>query len=143
MTLLSWAQHPSGFLTALVLASPSLLHIPPNSHTNLPLTVKCSRPQWDADLRLAPERDVYEEGEEVTLSCPEGSLLPFQQAKCAWRPRAVPKGEHKGTWTQKNELGKWVLIQSPTKCISKWGDRRCLAWSPVALRLLWCQGTAR
>ncbi|XP_038026424.1 uncharacterized protein [Anas platyrhynchos] len=90
--------------------------------------VKCSRPQWDADLRLAPERDVYEEGEEVTLSCPEGSLLPFQQAKCAWRPRAVPKGEHKGTWTQKNELGKWVLIQSPTMCISTcqkpWRDPR-------------------
>ncbi|XP_068524128.1 uncharacterized protein [Anas acuta] len=80
--------------------------------------VKCSRPQWDADIRLAPERDVYEEGEEVTLSCPEGSLLPFQQAKCAWRPRAVPKGEHQGTWIQKNELGKWVPIQSPTMCIS-------------------------
>ncbi|XP_068524136.1 uncharacterized protein [Anas acuta] len=80
--------------------------------------VQCSRPQWDPDLRLAPERDVYEEGEEVTLSCPEGSLLPFQQAKCAWRPRAVATGEHKGTWTQKNESGKWVLIQSPTTCIS-------------------------
>eukprot|EP00075_Anas_platyrhynchos_P012803 XP_027302056.1 receptor-type tyrosine-protein phosphatase kappa isoform X3 [Anas platyrhynchos] len=91
-------------------------------------TVKCSRPQWDPDLHLAPERDVYEEGEEVTLSCPEGSLFPFQQAKCAWRPRAVPNGEHKGTWTQKNESGKWVLIQSPTTCIrtcqKPWWDPR-------------------
>eukprot|EP00075_Anas_platyrhynchos_P012802 XP_027302055.1 receptor-type tyrosine-protein phosphatase kappa isoform X2 [Anas platyrhynchos] len=90
--------------------------------------VKCSRPQWDPDLHLAPERDVYEEGEEVTLSCPEGSLFPFQQAKCAWRPRAVPNGEHKGTWTQKNESGKWVLIQSPTTCIrtcqKPWWDPR-------------------
>ncbi|KAM9167335.1 receptor-type tyrosine-protein phosphatase kappa-like isoform 2-T2 [Mergus octosetaceus] len=90
--------------------------------------VKCSRPPWDPDLHLAPEQDVYEEGEEVTLSCPEGSLLPFQQAKCAWRPRAVATGEHKGTWTRKNKWGQWVLIQSPIKCIrtcqKPWWDTR-------------------
>eukprot|EP00075_Anas_platyrhynchos_P012804 XP_027302057.1 uncharacterized protein LOC113840127 [Anas platyrhynchos] len=90
--------------------------------------VKCSRPQWDADLRLAPERKVYNEGEEVTLSCPEGFQPPFQQAKCAWIPQAVATGEHKGTWTQKNELGQWVPIQSPTKCIrtcqKPWWDPR-------------------
>uniref|UniRef100_A0A8B9UFZ6 Fibronectin type-III domain-containing protein n=1 Tax=Anas zonorhyncha TaxID=75864 RepID=A0A8B9UFZ6_9AVES len=90
--------------------------------------VKCSRPQWDADIRLAPERKVYNEGEEVTLSCPEGFQPPFQQAKCAWIPQAVATGEHKGTWTQKNELGQWVPIQSPTKCIrtcqKPWRDPR-------------------
>lgn len=97
----------------------------------------------DADIRLAPERNVYKEGEEVRLSCPEGFQPPFQQAKCAWIPQPVATGEHKGTWTQKNESGQWVPIQNPTTCISKWGDRRCLTFSSVALRLLWCQGTAR
>uniref|UniRef100_A0A8B9ZDF7 Complement factor H n=1 Tax=Anas platyrhynchos TaxID=8839 RepID=A0A8B9ZDF7_ANAPL len=86
-----------------------------------------SSPRPLSALTLPPQH-VYEEGEEVTLSCPEGSLLPFQQAKCAWRPRAVPQGEHKGTWTQKNESGKWVPIQSPTKCIrtcqKPWWDPR-------------------
>ncbi|XP_040396222.1 uncharacterized protein LOC121061441 [Cygnus olor] len=78
--------------------------------------VKCSRPQWDPDLRLIPEQDVYEEEEEVKLSCPEGSQPPFQQAKCAWRAQAVATGEHKGTWTQRNNLGRWVRIAGPMKC---------------------------
>lgn len=79
----------------------------------------------------------------MRLSCPEGFQPPFQQAKCAWIPQPVATGEHKGTWTQKNESGQWVPIQRSIKCISKWGDRRCLTFSSVALRLLWCQGTAR
>ncbi|XP_066843753.1 uncharacterized protein [Anser cygnoides] len=79
--------------------------------------VKCSRPQWDPDLRLIPEQGVYEEEEEVKLSCPEGSQLPFQQAKCVWRAQAVATGEHKGTWIHRNNLGRWVRIARPIKCI--------------------------
>ncbi|XP_053910515.1 receptor-type tyrosine-protein phosphatase kappa isoform X2 [Cuculus canorus] len=80
----------------------------------------CKKPWWDSDLQLEPNQEIYNNNEEVVLSCPADFQPSFKRIKCARedQPNTNSNIASRFPWMGMDGRGAWVRIWSEVECIA-------------------------
>ncbi|XP_072215314.1 uncharacterized protein [Excalfactoria chinensis] len=79
----------------------------------------CQRPQWDPELRLAPDLEKYRKNEEVTLSCSKGLQPSYTRVRCSREEQTIKRGKPVNweLWLGRDSSDVWTLIRTRVECM--------------------------